>query len=462
MAGKAQAAWDGLNERQRSYLHVLFEHDQAAEEQRAADWASGRTMDDRTPAAEWRWIDVVTPGTKLTSVQRDLAKRDVRDPGVGSTLAALARAGLIEHEEVPRGRGRAVRAKLTRTGRAAVRAAIKAAPGRRTGELADWSWEILVRLWKADGAVIRAGGPAVERTFLDRRPPLAVQHEYPYYSISEAGRDHYRQSWARYAQLYPWIAAPDPEPGADPWPAAAQKELTRLRTAVDEAAADREVSFHRRLGSEREVARVRLEGRPRELSGEWEQLLAEQAQQVHELAAAHAQAREETAARHYREAEARLGPAIGAYVHGVLAAYRLQVENQLFDGAVTEAIEQAAAGAGTDWELPPRPPLCGLHDVDSALGGAWDTAAGIRTRRRPLPKQMTEPGRRTVGRGRYRSLIPDDPEPPPLEARLEQAWALARTADGQVSDGALRRSLHPPAQGAQPGANSVGSTRAVP
>ncbi|MFE3629506.1 hypothetical protein [Streptomyces goshikiensis] len=243
MAGKAQAAWDGLNERQRNYMHVLFEHDQAAEEQRAADWASGRTMDDRTPAAEWRWIDVVTPGSTLTSVQRDLAKRDVRDPGVGSTLAALARAGLIEHEEVPRGRGRAVRAKMTRTGRAAVRSAIKAAPGRRTGELADWSWEILVRLWKADGDVIRAGGPAVERAFLDRKPPLAHQHGYPHYTISEAGRDHYRQGWARYAQLYPWVAAPDPEPGADPWPDTAQKALAGLRQAVDAAVAGRRAAF---------------------------------------------------------------------------------------------------------------------------------------------------------------------------------------------------------------------------
>ncbi|MBT2460001.1 hypothetical protein [Streptomyces sp. ISL-86] len=203
MAGKAQAAWDALNERQRAYMHVLYDHDQAAEEQRAADWAAGRTLDDRTPASQWRWIDVVTPGTKLTSVQRHLAKRDVRDPGVGSTLAALARAGLIELEEVPRGRSRAVRAKTTRTGRAAVRTAIKAAPGRRTGELADWSWEILVRLWQADGAQIRSGGPAVERTFLDRKPPLAVQHEYPWYSITEAGREHYRQGWARYAQLFP-------------------------------------------------------------------------------------------------------------------------------------------------------------------------------------------------------------------------------------------------------------------
>ncbi|MBT2460003.1 hypothetical protein [Streptomyces sp. ISL-86] len=89
---------------------------------------------------------------------------------------------------------------------------------------------------------------------------------------------------------------------------------------------------------------------------------------------------------------------------------------------------------------PPRgwPSRRWLHDVDSDLGAAWDTAAGVRTRRRPLPKQMVEE-RRTVGRGRYRTFIPADPEPPPLEARLEQAWALARAVAGHVSDGTLRR-----------------------
>ncbi|MFJ2752787.1 hypothetical protein [Streptomyces sp. NPDC087297] len=125
------------------------------------------------------------------------------------------------------------------------------------------------------------------------------------------------------------------------------------------------------------------------------------------------------------DAGARIGPAISAYVHG----------------AVAEAISRAAADAGAQGVLPPRPVPCGLHDVDSALGEAWDTAAGVRTRRRPLPKQMTEPPRR---RGRCGALLRTDPEPPPLEARLQQVWALARTAAGQVADGTLRRSLHPP------------------
>lgn len=439
---KAKAAWDGLNERQRAYLHVLYDHDRAAEEQQATVWASGHTMDERRPAAEWRWIDVVTPGSRLTSVQRALAQRDVRDPGVGSTLAALARAGLIEHDEVPRGRGRAVRAKMTRLGRAAVRAARKTAPGRRTGELADWSWEILGRLWTADGAQVRAGGVAVERALLDRRPPLAVQHAYPWYSITDAGREHYREHWARYAELHPHVAAPDPEPGADPWPPTAQKVLDQLKRAVEAAVVDRRAAFHRQREAEAdaEMAAPRP-GKAGEPVGEWERLAALQAEQVRVLAARHARARAEMAARHYADAEARIGPAIGAFVHGTLTAYTLSASNVLFDGAVAEAISAAAGAAGTDWALPPRPDPCGLHDVDTALGEAWDTAAGVRVRRRPLPKQMTEPASR---RGRYGTLRPADPEPPPLEARLQKAWALARITAAEVADGTLRRALYPP------------------
>ncbi|MGW7314671.1 hypothetical protein [Streptomyces sp. NPDC054865] len=385
-----------------------------------------------------------TPGTKLTSVQRALAQRDVRDPGVGSTLAALARAGLIEHEEVPRGRGRAVRAKLTRTGRAAVRASLKAPPGRRTGELADWSWEILVRLWKADGAEVRAGGPATERALLDRKPPLATQHAYPWYTITEAGRDHYRQNWARYARLHPLVSAPDPDSGADPWPATAQRAITALERAVEAAYADRREAFHRQRATEADAEKAtRQPGKATEPSGEWERLAALQAEQVRVLAARHARARTEMAARHYADADARIGPAIGAFVHGALTAYTVSADNVLFDGAVAEAIARAAAAAGTDRVLPPRPAPCGLHDVDTALGEAWDTAAGVRTRRRPLPTQMTDPAPR---RGRYR-LVRATPEPPPLEARLERAWALAHATAAQVTNGALRRALHPPTRG---------------
>ncbi|MEV8335643.1 hypothetical protein [Streptomyces niveus] len=77
---------------------------------------------------------MVTPGAKLTSVQRALALRDVRDDGAGSTLQALQRYGLIEvRDEVaegPRGKSRTVEVKLTRAGRAAVRAGVRVgAPG---------------------------------------------------------------------------------------------------------------------------------------------------------------------------------------------------------------------------------------------------------------------------------------------------------------------------------------------
>ncbi|MEU8478120.1 hypothetical protein [Streptomyces hygroscopicus] len=141
MATKAQAAWDALNERQQTYMTVLYDHDQAVEAARAQDAAAGHYDD--TPASVWRWIDVVTPGTKLTPVQRALARQDVRDDGTGSTLQALQRYGLIEVQdevtETRRGKARTVKVKLTRAGRAAVRAGTKEPGRRRAGELSEYA-----------------------------------------------------------------------------------------------------------------------------------------------------------------------------------------------------------------------------------------------------------------------------------------------------------------------------------
>jgi hypothetical protein len=45
----ARAAWEALNDRQRTYLRVIFGHDQAAERSR------GPYLPSR-PAEEWRWL----------------------------------------------------------------------------------------------------------------------------------------------------------------------------------------------------------------------------------------------------------------------------------------------------------------------------------------------------------------------------------------------------------------------
>ncbi|MCZ0983914.1 hypothetical protein O1L60_44935 [Streptomyces diastatochromogenes] len=247
MASKAQAAWDALNTRQRTYMTVLYDHDQAVETARAQDAAAGYY--DNTPASVWRWIDVVTPGTKLTSVQRALALRDVRDDGTGSTLQALQRYGLIEVEdevvETRRGKSRTVKAKLTLAGRAAVRAGTQEPGRRRRGELTEYAWERLVRLWKADPGTVSIWGHNTYEALVSRPSPPYAEGRHGDYRITEAGREHYRRLWARYAVLYPDVAAPDPDGGADPWPAEVQRALDRLRGAIEVAGRAR-WSAHRR------------------------------------------------------------------------------------------------------------------------------------------------------------------------------------------------------------------------
>ncbi|MFJ1839922.1 hypothetical protein ACIOJ9_39455, partial [Streptomyces sp. NPDC088175] len=68
-------------------------------------------------------------------------------------------------------------------------------------------------------------------------------------------------------------------------------------------------------------------------------------------------------------------------------------------GADLTAAVVAAADAGRDNPKVPKPPLCGLHRVDTAVQEAYGTLAGTRTRKRPLPKQM-RPAARSVGTGR--------------------------------------------------------------
>ncbi|MCZ0984415.1 hypothetical protein O1L60_47520 [Streptomyces diastatochromogenes] len=84
----------------------------------------------------------------------------------------------------------------------------------------------------------------------------------------------------------------------------------------------------------------------------------------------------------------------------------------------------------------PKPPVCGLHRVDTAVQEAYGTLAGTRTRKRPLPKQM-QPSARSVWR--------DFTDPPQHDLVVRRLLELARTVASYVDGGALRRELHPPA-----------------
>ncbi|MFF1716524.1 hypothetical protein [Streptomyces sp. NPDC058268] len=423
MVGKAQAAWDALNERQRLYLTVLYDEDQAVEAERQQDAANGYY--DNTPASEWRWVDVVSPGAKLTSVQRRLTVHDVRDEGAGSTLQALQRHGLIEvREEIregPRGRSKTVSAKLTRAGRAAVRAGTKEAPRRRRGELGQFAWERLVRLWKADPGTVSIWGAMTYDALVGRPNPPLAEGRSGDYRITEAGREHYRTRWARYTELYPDVAAPNPDDAAaDPWPTALVKVLQALRRAVERAHQARSAAHRRREEALKDAqAPIRCDETD-EHSTEWHVLLIEQAR-----------TRVEMAEGHEAQATTTLEVAIRAYVHGVLRAYTASVQDDLFDAALVDAVTTAADSGrrGADIEAPVR---CGLPRVDRAMQTAYAEATGTRERRRALPKEMVSDLSRFGG-----------PEPLPREiAGLED---LARTATSYIADGALRRELHPPA-----------------
>lgn len=425
MATKAQAAWDALNERQRAYMTVLYDHDQAVETKRAEDAAAGYYDD--TPASVWRWLNVVTPGTRLTSVQRALARRDVRDDGTGSTLQALQRYGLIEVQdevsEGPRGKSRTVKAKLTRAGRAAVRAGTKEPARRRAGELSEYAWERLVRLWRADPGTVRIWGNNTYDALIGRPSPPYAEGKHGDYRITEAGREYYRTRWARYVALFPDVAAPDPEGGPEPWPDELQRTLDRMEGAI-ELAHRAQWSAHRRLEEAQKDAGKNTATRESAADAEWYALLLEQAQARSALALAHRDRATEEAV-----------VAIRRYAHAVCAAFTASVEGCPAGADLTAAVV-AAADAGQDNVKVPKPPACGLHRVDTAVQEAYGTLAGTRTRRRPLPKQM-QPSARAAWK--------DWTDPPEHDLVVRRLLELSRTVAAYVDGGALRRELHPPA-----------------
>ncbi|WP_331759574.1 hypothetical protein [Streptomyces anulatus] len=435
MASKAQAAWDALNERQQAYMTVLYDHDQAVEAGRAQDAAAGYYDD--TPASVWRWLDVVTPGTKLTSVQRALALKDVRDDGTGSTLQALQRYGLIEVRdevvETHRGMSRKVTVQLTRTGRAAVRAGTKESGRRRTGELSAYAWERLVRLWKADPATVRIWGFNTRKALVERPSPPYAEGRDGDYRITEAGREHYRTRWARYAALYPDVAAPDPEGAPEPWPAELQRTLDRMKSTVELAHRAQWTAHRRWEEAEKDVGKHTATREPK-AEAQWHTLLLEQAQARAALAMAH---REQAA----QEAVV----AIRRYARALCAAFTASVEGNPAGANLTTAVV-AAADAGQDNPKVPKPPVCGLHRVDTAVQEAYGTLAGTRTRKRPLPKQM-QPVARSVWK--------DFTDPPAHDLVVQRLQDLSWTVASYVDGGALRRELHPPA--ARAGASPAGS-----
>ncbi|MBK3639509.1 hypothetical protein [Streptomyces sp. MBT33] len=246
--------WGELNARQQTYLTVIYNADQNAEENQkggAFDWGK------RPPASEWRWqtFSLKAPQEIVgrTAIQYALASKDEHDQGAGSSLAALRRRKLIEVTNdfvqtmigmIPR-----VRVKLTTLGRATARAGLghTAPKSPPRGLLSEWLWSNLVRLYRAGPEGMPAesprGTPYEERApsykallFLEdmsRRegrlaetktvrtgetyeayPPGSGQTRYRTEHrvfLTDAGRTHYERHLRCYAELWPDVEAPVPE-----------------------------------------------------------------------------------------------------------------------------------------------------------------------------------------------------------------------------------------------------------
>ncbi|GAB2717598.1 hypothetical protein [Kitasatospora kifunensis] len=239
VASKAQAAWDELNERQRTYLRAFLDEDQGLEEEHRHLGATGRWG--KAPARVWRRIHLTG---RYAPTPRRLRSAGVWESGAGSTLAALADRGLIELGTNP---ASGLYALLTRAGRAAARAGLGIAPATRKEP-----WELSKWLWREMAKVARAGEqglPAEElfgsahlyldaahahrrgnrpylhshRSFITYTPRDYYGNPYPYtssktvhhYRLTEQGRAHYTDHLQAYREFYPDIAAPDIAPTAD-------------------------------------------------------------------------------------------------------------------------------------------------------------------------------------------------------------------------------------------------------
>src|SRR6185436_7928786 len=109
MARDVQAVWEGLNERQRSYLEALYECDQATEINR------------RVRASEWRWV-MYGPVAPPSPLYTALHTAGLIDPGTGATWQALETRGLLMTRTRREELGEFLEVQITALGRKVVRA----------------------------------------------------------------------------------------------------------------------------------------------------------------------------------------------------------------------------------------------------------------------------------------------------------------------------------------------------
>lgn len=256
--------WLELNERQRAYLTAVYREDQQEEAHQRSAWARGTKA---APAEEWRWVLYGSPVVDETRLRSTLKEVGLADRGAGSAFAALAdRELLLTRKALVRvqfvgatGDVEVLYARMTKKGRATVRAAIRAASedsvhsfltkdslptvdlpkGRLPGEtklpagtLRVWHCRGLARTYAAGekGLPSEYGGDFSgirERTWRRlesyRDGALVIEKESgtpwgapwgpePAYilSITEAGCRFYEERWEEYRQRYPEVEVPRP------------------------------------------------------------------------------------------------------------------------------------------------------------------------------------------------------------------------------------------------------------
>jgi DNA-binding MarR family transcriptional regulator len=430
---KALQAWQDLNDRQQGTLAVIYDLDQAAEAGRKRGAARGE-YDDR-PADAWRSIDFAhEPAMRSvfgwTVLQERLMWRGWDNQGNGSTMAALARRGLITRDGRPTQFGRMHTVRLTREGRAAARAGTSLNPsGPRKAALGQRSWEVLALLWSAHlrGEPLKWGySTTIERALIDKHVPPLARHrdDYSGYEITDRGREFYREHYAAHAAAHPDVRAPHPDgTDAEPWPPEADSTLAQHRQLYCGLLAVWKDACTARQAAEQEAA-APLPKTPAGLPA----AAVAQAKERHDLWCDTARQRAALAAEHAEDLRARAEHAARSYAITALTVYRAAVtQADPLDGLTPPAPDPDT------WDEPPlpAPPETGIHAIDAEATKLHAAAVG-----KPLKRRGPAPTRRTR-RGNVR--LTEKPFPEPGAA----LYALAEHLRGHVQAGALVRRLHP-------------------
>jgi DNA invertase Pin-like site-specific DNA recombinase len=215
-AVKARAVWDGLNDRQRAYLEVIYQDDQVHESWISKQAAQGH----RTPPADvWRWRPYNAADAQI---HRQLVQRKMVDPGAGSTLKALADRGLLLTRATSTGLGEVVEVRLTTQGRAVARAGLGITRSSRPkGLLSKGLWrqlvmavtaeqagEPLASLWRQTHLYLGTGYTLhgrPSRGYLVERKESGRPYSSRWY-LTDIGRAHLLEHLDTYRQTYPDVA----------------------------------------------------------------------------------------------------------------------------------------------------------------------------------------------------------------------------------------------------------------